>query len=169
MKLSHALAFGLAALLLSSATAFAQDEARQPAPDFELDSLDGDAVALSDFAGDVVVVNFWATWCQPCLQEMPFFSQFQDTYGDDGLTILAITTDGPETLAEVRTTVRRGRWSMTVLLDQEGDVASILNPRGTNPYTLFIDRNGNIAETHEGYAAGDEVEYEQIIQALLAE
>ncbi len=169
MKLSSALAFGFVALLLTSSTAFAQDETRQPAPDFELDSLDGDAVSLSDFAGDVVVVNFWATWCQPCLQEMPFFSQFQDTYGDDGLTILAITTDGPETLAEVRTTVRRGRWSMTVLLDQEGDVASILNPRGTNPYTLFIDRNGNIAQTHEGYAAGDEVEYEEIIQALLAE
>lgn len=156
-------------VLLASTAAFAQDETRQPAPDFELDSLDGDSVALSDFAGDVVVVNFWATWCQPCLQEMPFFNQFQDTYGEDGLHILAISTDGPETQAEVRTTVRRGRWTVTVLLDEEGDVSSLLNPRGTNPYTLFIDREGNVAETHEGYAAGDEVEYEEIIQTLLAE
>lgn len=173
MRLLRPLAF--AAVLGALSTPALADEDRSPAPGFTLDTLDGESVSLDDFEGQVVAVSFWATWCRPCLQELPHMSRFHETYGDvdgDGerdFTVLAISTDGPETLAEVRQTARRQRWAMQVLLDQEGDVSAQLNPRGTNPFTVFIDRNGNIAHSHEGYSSGDEDGYETLIQELIAE
>ena len=74
---------------------------RAPAADFSLDNLDDDGVSLSEQAGKVVVISFWATWCQPCLQELPHMNDFQREFSDD-LVVFAITTDGPETQSEVR-------------------------------------------------------------------
>lgn len=157
------------ALFLSLPTlAYAQDD-RPAAPNFEVDDLDGETVSLSDFDGNVIVVSFWATWCQPCLRELPHMNEYYEEYGDQGLTVLAVSTDGPESLSQVRNIVRRNRWSMPILLDQEGAVTQLLNPRGTNPFTVVIDRDGNIAMSHEGYSAGDEEEYLELILELLEE
>ena len=95
--------------------------------------------------------------------------RFLDTWGDQGLEVLAISTDQPDSLSQVRSIVRRNNWTMQILLDPEGSVTQLLNPRGNNPFTIIIDRNGRIVETHEGFSTGDEVHYEQVIQALLAE
>lgn len=141
---------------------------RAPAADFSLDNLDDDGVSLSEQAGKVVVISFWATWCQPCLQELPHMNDFQREFSDD-LVVFAITTDGPETQSEVRSLARRNRWIFQVLKDLDGSVSAQLNPRGTNPFTLFIDRNGRVAAAHEGYASGDEVGYREQITALIAE
>lgn len=142
--------------------------ARKPAPEFELKDLTGKRVKLSSLAGKVVIVNFWATWCVPCLQELPHLEKIQQAHGGE-LVVLAISTDGPETQAQVRSVAKRQKWTMPVLLDQEGKVAGTLNPRGTNPYTVFVDRKGRIAETHEGYTAGDEKTYATWAQQLVAE
>lgn len=142
---------------------------RPPAANFELDNLSGDSIELADFAGKVVVISFWATWCQPCLQELPHMDRFLTQYEDDGLVVLAITTDGPESQSEVRSIARRNRWGFEVLTDLDGSVAAVVNPRGTNPFTVFVDRQGRVAAEHEGYSSGDEVEHEATIQALLAE
>ncbi|MFT6629484.1 MAG: peroxiredoxin, partial [Flavobacteriales bacterium] len=107
--------------------------------------------------------------CVPCLQELPHLNGFYEVYQDDGLVVLAITTDGPETQSDVRSLVRRSRWSLEVLSDMDGAVSNVLNPRGTNPFTLYIDRAGRVAASHEGYSLGDEVMAEQYIQTLLAE
>ena len=169
--LRTALLAGLA--LLVAAPAFAGEltapEERPPAANFELDNLSGDSIELSDFAGKVVVISFWATWCQPCLQELPHMDRFLTQYEDDGLVVLAITTDGPESQSEVRSLTRRNRWGFEVLTDLDGSVASVVNPRGTNPFTVFVDRQGRVASEHEGYSSGDEVQHEATIQALLAE
>lgn len=141
---------------------------RAPAADFSLDNIGDDAVSLGDHAGKVVVISFWATWCQPCLQELPHMNDFQREFSDD-LVVLAITTDGPETQSEVRSLARRNRWVFEVLKDLDGSVSAQLNPRGTNPFTLFIDRNGRIAASHEGYTSGDEVGYREQIVALIGE
>ena len=165
----------LATFALASPLALAQDSAlanpasRDPAPPASIEALDGGRVELGDLLGKVVVISFWATWCRPCLQELPHMQRFLDTWGDQGLEVLAISTDQPDSFSQVRSIVRRNNWTMQILLDPEGSVTQLLNPRGNNPFTIIIDRNGRIVETHEGFSTGDEVHYEQVIQALLAE
>jgi peroxiredoxin len=167
MRLRTALlAFVLATLALP---AFAQDADRAPAPDFRVGTLDGSTATLGEHAGKVVVISFWATWCRPCLQELPHLQRLYAELGDEGLVVLAVSNDGPETQAQVRAIANRGGWTFPVLLDLDGAITSLLNPRGTNPYTIFVDRQGRIADTHEGYASGDEVQHEATIRALLAE
>lgn len=158
------------AVFASTASAEISPESdRAPAGNFSLDNLSGDSISLDDYEGKVVVISFWATWCVPCLQELPHLNGFYEVYQDDGLVVLAITTDGPETQSDVRSLVRRSRWSLEVLSDMDGAVSNVLNPRGTNPFTLYIDRAGRVAASHEGYSLGDEVMAEQYIQTLLAE
>ena len=142
---------------------------RPAAPPFSLKDLQGKPLSLASLRGKVVVVNFWATWCGPCLQELPVLDQFQQKRGKDGLVVVAIATDGPETAAQIAPLVRRRRLTMPVAHDRSGTVISALNPRAANPYTLFIDRQGRIAHRHEGYSPGDERVYETYIDALLAE
>ena len=161
--------FGL--LTLASGALWGQelDTERSQIADFDLQDLEGNRVQLSDYVGSVVVVNFWATWCVPCQQELPFLQQFYEDYAEQGLVILAISSDGPETLSGVRRIARRHRMTMPVLLDQDGSVSALLNPRGSAPFTIFVDRAGLAALDHEGYSSGDEITYEELIQQLLAE
>lgn len=162
-------AFGLITLASGALWGQELDTERSEISGFELEDLEGNRVELSDFLGSVVVVNFWATWCVPCQQELPFLQQFYEDYEEQGLVILAISSDGPETLSGVRRIARRHRLTMPVLLDQDGSVSAILNPRGSAPFTIFVDRAGLVAFEHEGYSSGDEITYEELIQQLLVE
>lgn len=168
-KLATPLIFATALCLATPALALKPPADRGPISDFKLKSLKGKPVRLSDFKGKVVIVNFWATWCVPCLQELPHLNQYYKKHKDDGLVVLALTTDGPETMSKVRQTVKRKRFEMPILLDSDGAVNGVLNPRGTQPYTLFVDRNGNLAHVHEGYNSGDETKHLETIKQLLAE
>lgn len=161
----------IALFLFTPTAAFADDgeDARSTASDFTLQSLDGETVQLSALRGKVVVISFWATWCAPCLQELPFLNELYLQHQDAGLVVLAVSTDGPESLSDVRRVTRRKRWKFPVLLDAQGTATGLLNPRGNNPFTLFIDRQGRIASTHEGYTPGDEEAYGPLIEKLLAE
>ena len=115
------------------------------APDFELQSLDGQMVTLSSLRGRPVMLNFWASWCGPCRVEMPFIQEvFEDEdWREQGLTILAVN------LGESRSTVKEfmedNGLSFTVLLDTENKVAAGYNIRGI-PTTYFIDKNGIIKD-----------------------
>ena len=140
----------------------------QKAIDFALRDLDGNTVRLSDHIGEkVILVDFWATWCVPCVKELPHFQRFHETYADKGLLILAITVDGPETVAMVRPFMSRYNYTFPVLLDTESRVIALYNPRVVLPYHILIDRQGNIRHTHTGYSPGDEIVLEQRIRALL--
>ncbi|MCA9537753.1 MAG: TlpA family protein disulfide reductase [Myxococcales bacterium] len=152
-------------------TAWAEDApaARPTVADFALDTLDGARIKLSENRGKVVVVSFWASWCKPCKQELPFLDGFATTYGKDGLAVLSIATDGPRTLAEVRRFVKQKKLGIPVLLDKDGAVLADLNPRGVMPFTLYIDRNGGLHSTTDSFSAGDETKIEATIKALLAE
>ena len=142
---------------------------RAAVSDFELKDLKGKPVKLSDFKDKVITISFWASWCEPCKQELSFFNKFYKKYEDKGLQVLSIATDAPETIAKVRQIVKRKRWKIPTLLDTDGSVSAVLNPRGATPLTMFVDRTGKLAMIHEGYASGDELMYEPLLEKLLAE
>ncbi len=152
-----------------SAAKLTEADKRSVVPEFELQDLKGKSRKLSEFKGKVTVVSFWASWCEPCKQELGFMKKFRKTYGEQGFEVLAVATDAPETRSKVRTIVKRKKWKNPILMDTEGAVSALLNPRGSMPYAMFIDRQGRLAYAHEAYASGDEVAYEEAIKALLAE
>lgn len=148
--------------------ATAPREAAQ-ATDFSLRSTEGRTVRLSDYLGkDVVLLSFWATWCQPCLGEMPELEKLHQRYKDQGLTIIGVSMDGPESIANVESTVRRYNISYPVLLDEETRVASIYDPTKDAPFTVIIGRSGRVVDSHLGYSPGDELKLEQQLKTLLA-
>jgi peroxiredoxin len=147
----------------------ASAEGRPEAQALRLQDLDGKPVSLADHRGEVVVLSFWATWCKPCLLEQDLLAELQEKHRARGLTVLAVSTDGPETRSQVRMTAKRKRWGMAVLLDPDGAAMGRWNPRGKIPYTVFIDRAGRVAHVHEGYQGGDAAGYRAKVEALLDE
>jgi peroxiredoxin len=139
-----------------------------PAPDFTLDGIDGARFRLADHRGkSVVLLDFWATWCDPCKIEMPHLVAMYDKYRARGLVIAAISIDGPETIAQVRGNVVQLGLPFPVLLDQESRVVAQYNPRRSAPYTVLISREGRVVRQHEGYTPGDETTLAAEIEAEL--
>lgn len=79
--------------VIISACTVKEEEARKPAADFSIPDLEGKLVSLSDYKGQIVMINFWATWCRPCREEIPGFVELQTKYGPEGFTILGLTID----------------------------------------------------------------------------
>lgn len=137
-------------------------------PDFALENIDGDWVKLSDHLGDdVVLINFWATWCGPCKGELPHLQRLYEDYADDGFVVLAVAMDGPESIADVVPMAHRYGLTFPVLLDADTRVVGMLNPSRAAPYNLLIDRTGRIVSAKEGFSPGDELMLEQKLRNLL--
>ena len=127
-----------------------------PASDCTLRDLDGRQVHLSDYAGKVVLLDFWATWCVPCAAELPQLEELYQKRKNDGFVVLGIDMDGPETIAQVVPFARRYNLSFPTLLDEETRVVAIYNPKRVAPMTVLIDKRGIISRVRNGYNAGDE-------------
>jgi len=110
-----------------------------PAPAFNLESLDGEQVALSDHLGEVVVVNFWATWCPPCRAEMPGIEQVYQAHKDEGMVVLAI--NGQEEAVLVKNFIDENGFTFPVLLDSNAEALRAYNARSF-PMTIVVDRDG---------------------------
>ena len=136
------------------------------APNFALPSRSGDTVSLEQLKGQVVMINFWASWCGPCREEMPLLDQMYKRYSPLGFTLLGVNVeanskDAEKLLAKVPVT-------FPVLFDKENKVSKMYDVNAM-PSTVFIDRKGNVRYLHRGYKAGDESEYLNQIRALLKE
>jgi peroxiredoxin len=139
-------------------------------PDFRLTTIDGERFALSDHVGeDVIVISFWATWCMPCLAELPHLSDLYEREKDNGLVVVAVSMDEPNTQAQVAPTARRLGLEMPVVIDDEQRAVRLYNKGRDAPMTVVIDRQGQIVRAQAGYSPGDEARLEAQVRALLAQ
>jgi thiol-disulfide isomerase/thioredoxin len=116
------------------------------APDFQLESLDGSSIKLADLRGRPVLINFWATWCGPCQQEMPLIEQYYQKYKPD-LVVLAVNNDEPK--PDVQAYVTNLNLTFPVLLDPGTKVEDLYRVRAF-PTTFFVDKSGTIRYQHIG-------------------
>jgi peroxiredoxin len=138
-------------------------------PDFELSTADGKSERLSDHLGkEVVLLDFWATFCEPCLAGMPHLDALYREHHAQGFTVLGISIDGPDSVAQVKTTASKLGISFPILLDQETRVVALYNPKTSAPYSVLIGRDGRILKKQEGYTTGNAAVLDQDIADALA-
>ncbi len=133
------------------------------APEFELADISGKKVRLSDFKGRVVIVDFWATWCGPCLHEIPDFVRLQSKYRKEGLVILGVTVNSGE--KAVRSVADDHDINYPVLLDGD-ETTKLFGGIYAIPTTFVLDRQGRIAKKFIGAMPPEA--FEEVIQPLLA-
>lgn len=153
----------LTALIWINRDQFTPLDTGSRAPDYQAFSLDGDTVSLSSFAGDVVVLNVWATWCPPCVVEMPALQRLHDELADDGLRVVAVSVDAPPGIVgpfgqpggNVKAFIENLGLTFTVLHDPSGRIESRYQVNGL-PTTYVIDREGRIQRKVLGAREWDE-------------
>ena len=136
------------------------------APDFTLRTLGGPNLRLQEQRGRVVLVNFWATWCAPCRQEMPHLSKLYDKYRASGFVLLGVNVDD-DTKNAVELAAKLGL-KFPVSLDNDKKVSRLYD-LSAMPSTVLIDREGKVRFVHRGYKDGYENTYDQQIRGLLKE
>jgi thiol-disulfide isomerase/thioredoxin len=155
-------------IMLADATlvaALAKDDGKE-APEFVLRTLDGQNLRLSEFRGEVVMINFWASWCGACRQAMPALNGLDEKYRRAGLVLLSINIDDETHRAEQMALGLKIRFP--VLRDEQKAV-SRLYQADTMPLTVLIDREGMVRYSHVGYNLGDEHKYQTELRTLLNE
>lgn len=136
------------------------------APDFTLKSLSGSNLRLEEYRGQVVLINFWASWCGPCRQEMPLLDRLHQRYVDTGFAVLGVNVEGAEKPA--RELIDKIPVSFPVLID-EGQLVSALYRLEAMPSTVVVDRDGVVRYIHRGYKPGDEAKYVEVVKELIRE
>jgi len=115
------------------------------APDFELQTLDGETIKLSNLRGQAVLINLWATWCPPCRAEMPAIEKIYNEYQDQGLVVLAVNMTYQDAYSDIAPFIDEYGLTFPVLLDETSKVGTAYQLRSL-PSSFFIDRDGIISE-----------------------
>lgn len=153
-------------LLLASFFSIGALASETAAPNFTLKSNSGKNIRLSELKGQVVLVNFWASWCGPCRQEMPKLEDLYQKYNKLGFTILGINVE--EDATKANQIIAKGGISFPILYDNQNSVSKLYNVSAM-PSTVIIDRNGNQRAVHLGYKPGYEDLYASEIKKLVRE
>jgi thiol-disulfide isomerase/thioredoxin len=145
----------------------ASEKTNQTAPNCSVSSIsDSQSYNLQQFKGKVVYVDFWASWCSPCLQSFPFMNKLEQEFKDKGLQILAINMD--ENLSDAQDFLIKQPAKFKIASDTKQQCAKAFNVRAM-PSSYLIDRNGIIRHEHLGFRSGETEELQNIIKQLLAE
>ena len=167
-KCSRLLPGLLLAAFMALSTPFpaAAAEVGKLAPDFTLKSLGGKNLKLSEMAGSVVLINFWASWCGPCREEMPLLNSLHKKYEPLGFTVLGVNVEQDVKGAEGF--LENFPVNFPVLLDSDNRVSEQYKVIAM-PTTVVVDRDGNMRFLHQGYKSGDEAKYRQMLKELVRE
>lgn len=160
------LVLGLALSVLAATSLASSGLTGQPAPDFALKSSTGENLRLSEYRGDVVMINFWATWCGPCRQEMPLLDELYSRYQRVGFNLLGVNIDDDSGRAMAMIEELGVRFP--VLFDDRKEV-SRMYAVDAMPVTVIVDRAGQVRYVHQGYKPGYENTYLDQVRALLRE
>jgi thiol-disulfide isomerase/thioredoxin len=151
---------------LLASLAWASDAVKGPAPAFALQSRDGAKVSPAQYKGDVVMINFWATWCVPCRQEMPKLEALYQRYNKLGFKLLAVNVENnPD---GVKKWLAETPVSFPVLFDTKSEVSKLYKVE-TMPTTVIVGKDGTMRYLHHGYQAGYENDYQNEVRTLLRE
>jgi peroxiredoxin len=137
-----------------------------PAPQFTLAARSGQDVSLAQYKGQVVMINFWASWCGPCRQEMPLLESIYKKYNKMGFTLLGVNVE-PDSQA-ANEWLKQTPVSFPILYDKDSKVSKLYDVAGM-PSSVIIDRSGKLRVLHRGYKPGDENEYLDSIRTLIRE
>ena len=137
--------------------------AQRDAPQFDLKDVKGRTVRLSDYRGKVVLINFWATWCPPCREEMPDLVKLQGEHGKDGLQIIGVTYP-PEKKSRVRRFARNLKVNYPIILGTR-EIKDRFSSDETLPLTVVINRNGKVSDIISGILLREE--FDEKIKPLL--
>ncbi len=157
-------AVGLTGLLMTAGVNAGVDGG--PAPDFALKSETGENLRLSEFRGEVVMINFWASWCGPCRQEMPLLDELYTQYHPLGFTILGVNVE--EDSSQAKQLLKEFPVNFPILFDNKSEVSQLYKVVAM-PSTVLVDRDGNVRYLHQGYKPGYEEAYQQQVRALIRE
>ena len=132
-----------------------------------LNPLMGKKIKLENYLSDgPVLINFWATWCAPCIKEMPYLDQFEKKYKDKGFSVLAVSVDNQKSLSQVRSFIKTKKFSFDIFLDPNMQIFKKLNGN-LMPTNVLIDKSGIVVWRHYGYLPGDEKKMEEQILNVL--
>ncbi|MCJ7591443.1 MAG: TlpA family protein disulfide reductase [Woeseiaceae bacterium] len=165
MKIKN-LTLGLMVTVFAATSLASSGLEGQLAPDFALKSSTGENLRLSEYRGDVVMLNFWATWCGPCRQEMPLLDELYKRYERVGFNLLGVNIDDDSRRAMQM--IEELGVNFPVLFDARKEVSKLYEVEAM-PVTVLIDREGNVRYVHHGYKPGYEDKYLDQIRSLLRE
>ncbi len=165
MKIKKTL-LGIGLSVLAATTLASSDLTGQQAPDFALKSSTGENLRLSEYRGEVVMINFWATWCGPCRQEMPLLDELYSRYQRVGFSLLGVNIDDDSRRA-VQMMEELGV-NVPVLFDANKQVSELYDVNAM-PVTVLVDKEGRVRHVHHGYKPGYEDKYLDQVRALLRE
>ena len=152
--------------IMTASSLAASGLAGRSAPDFALKSASGENLRLSEYRGNVVMINFWATWCGPCRQEMPLLDDLYNRYQRVGFSLLGVNIDDDSRRAMHM--VEELGVSFPVLFDADKEVSKLYQVEAM-PVTMLLDREGTVRHVHHGYKPGYEEQYLTEIRSILSE
>jgi len=134
------------------------DDIPAKAPDLTITTIEGKQFTLKELSGRnrLVVVNFWASWCRPCIEEMPYFEKTHEAYQNKGVAFLGIATQ--DSASAVRKFVAQNKITYEIAMDDQDKITRTFGGVKVLPTTFFIDNRNNIVKIHKGYLAQKELE-----------
>lgn len=152
-------------LILIAALGFSAGASAEKVIDFTLKSTTGENIRSADLRGQVLMINFWASWCAPCVQEFPYLEKIHQRYSPAGFTLLGVNIDNTEELA--MSFLKDRDASFPIVFDPTLKVRNAYKKYEGMPLSIFVDCDGNVETIHRSYYAGDEKKYIKIIKGLI--